>query len=65
MRSRALGRIFIRPLTDSLSFAPSLDGMGKAAAIADRTSAIALHAVLAANALFLLSFIAVAICTSH
>jgi hypothetical protein len=35
--------------------------MEKAVAIADRTSAFALHAMLAANALFLLSFIAVAI----
>jgi len=35
--------------------------MEKAVAIADRTSAIALPALLAANALFLLSFLAVAI----
>jgi hypothetical protein len=35
--------------------------MEKVVAIADRTSAIALPAILAANALFLLSFIAVAI----
>jgi hypothetical protein len=48
-------------LTVSLPFAPNLGGMDKAVAIADRTSAIAVHAVLAANALFLLSFIAVAI----
>jgi hypothetical protein len=34
--------------------------MEKAAAIVDRTSAIALHATLAANALFLLSFLAIA-----
>lgn len=58
---RRLGRNFGRPLTVSLSFAPSLDSMEKAVAIADRTSAIALHAIVAANALFLLSFIAVAI----
>jgi hypothetical protein len=32
--------------------------MEKAVAIADRASEIALHAVLAANALFLLSFLA-------
>jgi hypothetical protein len=35
--------------------------MEKAVAIVDRTSAIALHAIVASNALFLLSFIAVAI----
>jgi hypothetical protein len=35
--------------------------MEKAVAIADRSSAIALHAIVAANALFLLSFLAVAI----
>jgi hypothetical protein len=34
--------------------------MEKAVAIADRASEIALHAMLAANALFLLSFLAVA-----
>jgi hypothetical protein len=49
------------PLTVSLLFAPSLGCMEKAVAIADRTSAIALHAMIAANALFLLSFLAVAI----
>lgn len=35
--------------------------MEKTAAIADRTSTIALHAMVAANAVFLLSFLAVAI----
>jgi len=35
--------------------------MEKAIAIADRTSAIALHAIIAANALFLLSFLAIAL----
>jgi hypothetical protein len=49
------------PLTVSLFFAPSLGDMEKAAVIADRTSAIALPAMLAAHALFLLSFLAVAI----
>jgi hypothetical protein len=38
--------------------------MEKVVAIADRTSAIALPALLAANALFLLSFVAVAICNA-
>ena len=44
-----------------LFFAPSLASMEKAVAIADRTSAIVLHATVAANALFLLSFLAIAI----
>jgi hypothetical protein len=56
-----VGRNFAVPLTVSLSFVSSLDGMEKAVAIADRTSAIALHAMIAANALFLMSFLAVAI----
>jgi hypothetical protein len=56
-----LRRIFAAPLTVSLSFAPSFGGMEKAIAVADRTSAIALPAMLAANALLLLSFLAVAI----
>jgi hypothetical protein len=58
---KRVGRNFAAPLTVSPSFAPSFGAMEKAIAIADRTSAIALHAMLAANALFLLSFLAVAI----
>ncbi len=59
-----IAKILAAALTVWPLFPPSVACMEKPVAVADRTSDIAFKAMLAANALFLLSFIAVAMYAS-